>query len=509
MLENLLSDKMFQFTYFLLGAEEVKFKANISLVLSSATGIAFLLWILQIAKDIYDGALGSSNWKGKVFYSFLKVGIVLSIINTDVYVFLMRDIIGGIPQGIAERFSDKFMAEFWMKEADYFATHSAGKGKVGSFINIAFGEGAMQQLIASCGYFFMNAIALALPMVQRCVFELCCYFGPFAFVFLLCDWTKGVFDKWLSMSLAMAWLSVLTAMVMYVYVNSTMGKAIDGAIGDDVFTVAVTTIVSCVILLSAPMIATYLFNAGGSGVEKAGGWGAITGAAVAGGKAALPATGAAVGKMKSAGYNEDGSKKAGAGAAIARVAHSAGSMVVRGSAKPQSVSGELAKSLAEGKKSAGGGVSDGNSKLGGGSSVPSASVGGKSSGGSSSGSGTASASSVAGGGSSKGSSSVPSGGSSGGSSVQKSGKENGGSSAKSSTKSENSSSKTNPFVQSNQKKEAVSSFVSGDMLKNPPQTSSVATESGKSSIPTNTGKSGEQNNKPSIPSNNEKKGENG
>jgi hypothetical protein len=69
-------------------------------------------------------------------------------------------------------------------------------------------------------------------------------------------------------------------------------------------------------------------------------------------------------------------------AAVARGAHGLGSMVVRGSSKPTSVSGEIAKSLAgtpsqkSSKAASTGDASEGNSKLGGKSSVPEA--GGKS-----------------------------------------------------------------------------------------------------------------------------------
>jgi len=367
-IEALFSDQMFQFTWFL----DANFIKSLEPLVSAAMIIGGLLWALQIAKDIYDGALSGGNWKEKIFYSFIKLGIIAAIITTPFYTdVLMKGVIGGIPQTIASGLADDFIGKFFVHQADLFASYG-NSGKIGGFLSAAFSSSGVIQIIASFGFFFMNAISMVLPMVQKSLFELCAYLGPFAFVFLLCDWTKEIFTRWLSMSLAVSWLSVTNAITMHIYVHNFMESARLGADVGDVFSVAIDTIVACGIMMSAPMITMFLFNAAGSGMDKAGGWGAISAAASAGAKVALPASGAAVGGIKSVGYNQDGTKKAGAGAAIARAAHSVGNMVVQGSAKPGSVSSEAAKSLAHGgidiKKGAA--SNSGDSRLGA-SSVPS------------------------------------------------------------------------------------------------------------------------------------------
>jgi len=376
--ENLLSDELFQFTWFLADGSKLldDFNDALAPIRKAALIVGGLLWILQLAKEVYGGVLGDNGWKEKFFYSVLKLGIISALISSGAYVVLMRDVIGGIPEKIADDFSQMYMVDFWENQGKLFETYAKVKGDSGHFLSAKFVNGLLSQILAAGVYAVMSAITLIMPMLQKCLFQMCCYIGPFAFVFILCDWTKGIFDRWLSAALAISWLSVIQAIIMYVFVTNVVVSATTSAIDNDVISTLITGLVSIAMMISSPAIAMYLFNAGGLGLEKAGGASAIAGMASVGAKAALPAVGAGVGKLKSSGYNEDGSKKAGAGAAVARTAHTLGTLAVRGSARPGSTSGEIAKHLADGKSIAssntdGAASGGGNSKLGGTSSVPS------------------------------------------------------------------------------------------------------------------------------------------
>lgn len=373
-MENLLSNDLFQFTYFLKGELARDFDTTISPIRSAALIVGALLWGLQLAKEVYNGALGDSGWKQKFFYSALKVGIITALISTNAYVVLMRDVIGGIPEIIASDFAQKYMVKFWDNQGKMFEVYAKVKSEPGNFLSANFMNGMMSQILAAVVYAVMSAMTLIMPMLQKCLFQMCCYIGPFAFIFLLCDWTKGVFDRWLSAVLAISWLSVIQAIIMWVFVSSIVEAGINAAVGNDVISVLITGLVSIAMMISSPSIAMYLFNASGLGLEKAGGAATLVAAAGAGSKAVLPAVGAGVGKLKSAGYNEDGTAKAGRGAALARTAYTLGNMTVKDSAK--GVSGKIATHLADGKSiispaTDGAGSSEGNSKLGGASSVPS------------------------------------------------------------------------------------------------------------------------------------------
>jgi hypothetical protein len=267
MMDNLLSDQMFQFTWFLNGGLLKNFETTIDPIVKAALIVGFFLWMLQMAKDIYGGLLGESNWKERVFYSVLKLGIICAMATTPFIVFLMRDIIGGIPETIAGTFSEKFMADFYTKQGEYFAMYANSKGNVGSFMT-ALVTGALVQVVAGLTYLVMNAIALVTPMVQKGVFEMCCYFAPFALIFLLSDYTKQIFDRWLSMSLAVAWLSVIYAIIMWIHVSSTFPAALSAANNNEPFTGIIACVTSIAMMIFAPMISVYLFGATGAGVEK-------------------------------------------------------------------------------------------------------------------------------------------------------------------------------------------------------------------------------------------------
>jgi len=366
-MENLLSNDMFDFTFFLTNeAQRKDFDKDIGGIQTAAVIIGGLLWVLQLAKEVYGGLLGDSGWKQKFFYSALKVGIIVIIIKTSAYAVLMQSVIGGIPQTIAKGFAGEYMGKFWSSQSAMFDAYATTKGEPGHFLAVKILNGGISQILAGIAYAIMSAITLIMPMLQKSLFEMCCYIGPFAFAFLLCDWTKGIFDRWLSAALAISWLSVIQAIIMRIFVNDIVGSMTNAAIGNDVISVLITCLMSIAMLISSPAIAMYLFNAGGLGIDKASGAAQL-------GALALPAVGAGVGKLKSAGYNEDGTEKAGRGAAFARTAYTVGNMAVKGNAG-QDFSGRLSTHLAEGKNvvspTSGADSGGGNSKLGGVSSVP-------------------------------------------------------------------------------------------------------------------------------------------
>jgi type IV secretory pathway VirB6-like protein len=348
MVEAVFGEKMFQFTYALTMKDGVV--SHIGVIEGAAIALCGGLWLIQLAKDIYSSTQGDGQWKEKTFYSVIKLVVVVAVIKMIYISVIMKTLIGGIPEMIAENIGALSMEEFVKKQLAVFDAFAESKNKVGSFLSATLSGGGVSHIIASLGFFFMSAISMVVPLVQKALFEMVAYLGPLAFASLMCEYTRDVFNKWLSMALAISWMPVIFAISMYIFVFGTMNIAIDAAKGEDVFVVAISTIVSCMILVASPVISVYLFSASGAGIERASAWGAVGAAAVIGAKGALPAVGAATGKAKSMGYNEDGTVKTGTGAAVARAAGKAGDIIVRGSSKPGSTSASLSQSLADGNK---------------------------------------------------------------------------------------------------------------------------------------------------------------
>lgn len=351
LVKETFGEKMFAFTGFLQTQE---YLTAIAPIINFAILLGFALFALQLAKDVYGGIQGDQGWKNKAFFGVVKVIVVIGVLKTIYSSVIMKTLLGGIPETIAETLGAMSMEEFMKKQLQVFDCYSGSKSKIGSFLHAGI-QGAVMQIIAAAGFFIMSIISMAVPLVQKGFFVMCAYIGPFAFVALFFDYTRGVFDRWLGMTLAIAWMPVVHSIAMWIFVSGgTMDLAISGASMEDVFTVAISSISSVMILISSPFISVYLFGAMGSGMEKASVTGAIAGAARWGARGAMPVLGGVAGATRGAGYRtEMGSngqmqqvKKPGMIGAMARGIHSVSSGLVESSSRPGSASSAIANALA-------------------------------------------------------------------------------------------------------------------------------------------------------------------
>ena len=314
--------KMFKFT-------DTIGSLDLNLILPAATVLCGGLWLIQLGKDIYSSTQGNGQWKEKTFYSFVKMIVIVAVLNTGVVYrsVIMGTLIGGIPEMIAVKLGELSSVKFIENTIKIFDTYSESKNTIGSLINATLDGSAVIQITASLGFFFMTILTFVIPLTQKYLFEICVYLGPFAFAGILCEYTRDVFNKWLSLSLAVSWMMVIYAISMIIFTGaqSPMDMAIKGVEEENVFTVAIATLVSCILMLMSPVFAFYLFGTIGTGIEKINTFStAVTGTAVSTTKSVIST--AAV-KATAMGYNQDGSAKQGAGAAVARAAGKAGNFI--------------------------------------------------------------------------------------------------------------------------------------------------------------------------------------
>lgn len=285
----------------------------------SIKGAAMMLGFLLVAFQILNITVFSNkndpnaslNIPRRMIALVIQVGFISALLYSGAYTVLMRDVIAGPAQIIAERVTLTYIDSFQTQWANTFSAASGSSKSVWSIITTTFSNGLVSTIIASVIYAAAAIITMVVPIVQGKLFLYMYYIGPFALIFSFCDYTLGVAKAWLNLSLSIAWISVFGSIALMITVQGNVYENMGSATGgNDWIQTAVYGITAIFIMLAAFPISQTLFSAAGAGLtgmantagliggsSRAGAGSAVAGAAtaaIAGG--ALAKIGAAMAK---------------------------------------------------------------------------------------------------------------------------------------------------------------------------------------------------------------------
>lgn len=214
---------------------------------------------------IQTEALKNNVSYGKLFLPYLlnKVTIILLFIAPPVYAYAVTYLFA-TPADLAAKatsmvYFDKFITNVDTLISIY--TNSL-KNPVG-FIKATLNQSLTTTLFSALIYILAIISLLVVSLIQSIVFLVLFYLGPFCMVFMLCDWFSDIAERWIRITLGMAWLGFIGSVCLMVSATTPILESLSiGAIASNIIVIPVFGIVCLILFWLAYPITMYLFGGG-------------------------------------------------------------------------------------------------------------------------------------------------------------------------------------------------------------------------------------------------------
>lgn len=239
---------------------------NINSLCRVGLAIGFFALCLQLILDLVNQTYGQGIHPlvsiRKSLIKALFVGLLLVPYN---YKTITVNIIAKPCDALSEAITVGYSDNFLESTSNIFNVFGDAGAKKQSIFTSAFWEQLSTSLIASVVYIVAAACTFIMPMLQSVLFLFAFYLGPLCIPFLICDLTSNIARGWLSLILAVAFMSVIGALSFLVADTANLvSRMQQGGGWENVFLILVYGILSIVLFAMSFPIAAFLFNASGA-----------------------------------------------------------------------------------------------------------------------------------------------------------------------------------------------------------------------------------------------------
>ncbi|NLG19106.1 MAG: hypothetical protein GX556_17415 [Fibrobacter sp.] len=241
----------------------------------------------------------------------LKMVLAAAVMNPAVYPMIVHYVFAAPADAVANMVTMTYIDNFLSDYSQVMNSIADSPNKVTSLISATLDGSLISTLIAGLFFWAAAICAYITPMIQGMLFLFVYFAGPICIGFSLCDYTVGVFHRWVSMLLTICWLGFFGSCSFLVIDSCQLLSHLSGAAGGDKPNVILTMIygaVSILLFCSCFPITSFFFSSIGEMTRFTnpvstitGTAGGMTGGAAVGGVSAMMLGG--IGKAAGAGLS--------------------------------------------------------------------------------------------------------------------------------------------------------------------------------------------------------------